>query len=518
LKILIIDDEKLSREGLLHNIDWDSLRINEVILAEDGQKGITLAQQHCPEIILSDIRMPHMNGIQMAEKIHEILPDTCIIFISGYSDKEYLKAAIKLKAIRYVEKPIEQKEIEDALREAVQQIEIAKHSRHAELSHQREQSSQLALTIIQKEGLDASKEILTLTRSLNLTIKENTYFTTCLVEFQTPISTLSSQALGTLLQEVSQMLAKLELSEIYAYKNDRYLILHIYGMKKPSDAILEKCCTYLQTHLSAFCNFFIAMGKTVCGIRQVYQSYISAAILLQSSFFREYNEILTDNEQKTDSQLLKDQILPFSMALSEKNIQKARQIIDGLFADLRNCQTLLQGQVKDIYYQYFMQIQNYLTTNQIWTTEQNQATESIWESISRCPTLKELHTMLCHKLEMLSESLENATLESSLVFQIKSFICKNYSIDSLSVKDIGEHVYLSPSYVCTLFKNETGVTLNQYLTEYRIEMAKQLLCDKQYKIADISSKVGYSDSSYFGKAFKKSIGLSPTEYREKMMK
>lgn len=79
-------------------------------------------------------------------------------------------------------------------------------------------------------------------------------------------------------------------------------------------------------------------------------------------------------------------------------------------------------------------------------------------------------------------------------------------------------MFLSSSYLCTLFKNETGLTLNQYLTDFRIEKAKKLLTDPRYKIAEISAKVGYSDGNYFGKTFKKMVGVSPSEYREQKIK
>lgn len=92
---------------------------------------------------------------------------------------------------------------------------------------------------------------------------------------------------------------------------------------------------------------------------------------------------------------------------------------------------------------------------------------------------------------------------------IKDYISRNYMNDTLSVKDISSHVYLSASYVCTFFKSETGQTLNQYLTEYRMEKAKQLLSDPRYKISEISSKVGYTDGNYFGKSFKKYSGFLP---------
>lgn len=107
--------------------------------------------------------------------------------------------------------------------------------------------------------------------------------------------------------------------------------------------------------------------------------------------------------------------------------------------------------------------------------------------------------------------------EHPTIFLIREYISRNYMNETLSVKNISEHVFLSASYVCTFFKNETGQTLNQYLTEYRMERAKQLLADPRYKITDISSRVGYSDGNYFGKSFKKYTGFTPSEYREKML-
>ena len=108
-------------------------------------------------------------------------------------------------------------------------------------------------------------------------------------------------------------------------------------------------------------------------------------------------------------------------------------------------------------------------------------------------------------------------MENPTIAFIKDYISRNYSNEELSVREIGEHAFLSASYVCTYFKNETGQTLNQYLTAYRIEKAKQLLQDPRYQISDISARVGYSNGNYFSKSFKKLVGLSPSEYREKML-
>ena len=126
MKLLIVDDEKLTRDGLMNNIDWKSLGISAVVQADDSLHGYETALTFQPDIILSDVRMPRMSGIEMAEKLQLLNPALSIIFMSGYSDKEYLKAAIKLKAVSYVEKPIDLEEISDTVQEARAAVEAGR--------------------------------------------------------------------------------------------------------------------------------------------------------------------------------------------------------------------------------------------------------------------------------------------------------------------------------------------------------------------------------------------------------
>ena len=126
MKLLIVDDEKLTRDGLMSNIDWKSLGIDAIAQADDGLHGYEAALAFQPDIILSDVRMPRMSGIEMAEKLQLVNPALSIIFMSGYSDKEYLKAAIKLKAVSYVEKPIDLEELSETVLEAKASVEAVR--------------------------------------------------------------------------------------------------------------------------------------------------------------------------------------------------------------------------------------------------------------------------------------------------------------------------------------------------------------------------------------------------------
>lgn len=117
--LLLVDDEFHVRKKLLHKIDWEALGIDTLLEAEDGESGYETAKRRKIDILISDIRMPRMDGIEMAGKIRELYPDCVILFLSGYSDKEYLRSAISLHALSYIDKPVSPEQVVSAVREAV---------------------------------------------------------------------------------------------------------------------------------------------------------------------------------------------------------------------------------------------------------------------------------------------------------------------------------------------------------------------------------------------------------------
>ena len=126
IKLLIVDDESFTRQGILETIPWKDLSIYDVKEAFDGENALEILKEFEPDILLTDVRMPRLNGIELSFKTRELYPNCSIIFMSGYSDKEYLKSAIHLKAISYVEKPIDLYELEEALKSAVSEVQKSK--------------------------------------------------------------------------------------------------------------------------------------------------------------------------------------------------------------------------------------------------------------------------------------------------------------------------------------------------------------------------------------------------------
>lgn len=517
MKLLIVDDEKLTREGIRDNLDLEGLGITQVFLEDDGIHGLNTAVNQGVDIVLTDVRMPRMNGVQMAEKLLEKCPSTVIIFMSAYSDKEYLKAAIKLKAVSYVEKPLDMEELAAAIREAVENCRALSANQAAALAHENEQRGHLVLLLMEpgrvsQESLDA------LIKKLDLPITPSTCFASIIIDCLTPLSELPEDAMNQLRDDLNAYLASLSLAQIYLIRADRYITIFLYSAARPKEESVYLCAQFISRVMGEFCRFFISLGSVVSGTERAYISYKEAEEHLKNSFFHEYGSILTRSETNEAFRPPADVIMDFTVAVSERQEDRALNTAEQLYTSIRPSEMLLPSQVKDIYYRYFTKLDEAALGSYIslWQKE-GLNSESIWDGVMSCTTLKELHDLLCAKVQLYFVRLRQDSERNPAVFQIKEYIHKNYASPSLSVPDVSEYVHLSSSYVCTIFKNETGQTLNQYLTDYRIKMSKQFLSDPRYKIADISSKVGYSDGNYYSKTFKKLVGLSPSEYREKML-
>lgn len=522
MKLLIADDELLTREGLASSIDWESLGIHQIFQADDGIRALHIAKLQEPDIILSDIRMPRMNGIEMVEKLTEILPDTSIIFMSGYSDKEYLKAAIKLKAIDYVEKPLNPEEVRTTVLEAISRRRKVLRSRQNEDLLSLEKASNLAL-LLTKPYKDNREKIEALTRELSFDLTPESTFVTYIVKLRTeePISVLMKEVS----EKLNDFLKNYHMGSIYIRMHSVYHVFHLIGGGfSPSATALSTIGMFFKEQFAPLGLYVMSQGDVVRGITRAYHSYTSAVVALQGSFFFPSGTLLTTEDVSSFTFTAdaaagtKNDIGVFADALAEKDLDRCMDFLDRLYQRYHRNYRLLPNQIKDAYYKLFNILND---CRQKWKLSTDStdvgSSESIIEYLENCFTYDELHETLVSRTRQLFQRLDSYVPEDNTIFMIKDYIAKNYSNDLLSIKEISEHVKLSASYVCTYFKAQTGQTLNQYLTEYRMERAMRLLEDARNQIADISAKVGYSNGNYFSKSFKKFTGLTPSKYREKML-
>ena len=553
IKLLLVDDERLTREGLRESLVRDIPEIDEVLEAGDGQEALDLAVAQAPEIILTDVRMPHMDGVTFASKIHALAPAASIIFMSGYSDKEYLQAAIRVRAVSYVEKPVSISEVEAAVREAMAYHEqINRSLRYTSLQH-REKEAQLSLLLAgADEGMNAAAPSMPAGGSaadhsadsaeggnagraqdvpLQVLISglqkeigfpsagRNVYTALLLKTF--PVFTGSGDPM---LLSVSGALDAasdaLPVDHILGLRRDFVLVVWLASRTGLTDYTLDEITRRLTAPLPRSHRFFLAVGPACRGAAKAPESCAGADALLSSAFYCDYNTILRPPAPQLSGQDIPEgQIRSFAEAADEHDTNKLLAIGEEIFEQLCRERCVRPSRVRDAYFKLYIALERgYAAEQGALVSRAGDAEElPIWDRIQSCRTFRELHGMLVRDIREAERNAASSAAESGPAALMADYIRRNYRQDTLSVRDISSCAGLSTAYACTVFKAKTGKTMNQYLTDYRIEKAKHLLEDPRIRISEISSQVGYLDGNYFGKSFKKVTGLTPSEYREKLL-
>ncbi|NLJ90224.1 MAG: response regulator [Clostridiales bacterium] len=523
MKLLIVDDEKLTREGLSGSINWKSLGIDHVYEADDGINGLNLVKKYKPDIILTDIRMPRMNGIELAQKAHEILPNSSLIFMSGYSDKEYLKAAIKLNAINYIEKPINPSEVRDTIKRAANTISQRQLLRQSEDLRRKEALTKIVLELNYLNTESRIQKLLDDLKELGYSINPSSFFNTFIIrmiEADELLNSLNLISIETYIDAYLKNRFANNIRHIIGIKQGEFIIVHLFYDLRTSSSFITKVLEDLSRDLTSIGNFFICLGKRVTGISNLYKSYNTAVITLQNAFFHDINSLIVykENDNKNNISVLPDALIEqFEFHLKNKDENGTFALLDELYYNLRGNLNFISYTAKDFYYRMFLKLEEIEKLFHIRTSQVVGDKHPVLDTVMTCQTLTKLHSLLEDSVRDLINKSKEVAQDSIQVTYIKEYINQNYMNNNLSIKSISDFIKLSPSYICTIFKNETNQTLNQYITMFRIDKAKQLLVDPRNKISDISEQVGYTDSNYFSKSFKKIVGLSPTEFREQNM-
>lgn len=526
IKIIVADDETITRKGLLKHIPWIDLGVDVVKEARDGFEALEIAKQLKPDILISDIRMPSMNGIELATSLRDILPDCKIIFLSGYTDKEYLKSAIHLKVISYVEKPIDKNKIIEAIKAAVSMCieEESKKAKEAKVS----KSITESMSFIKQKivtGLITNKcDIKSIQNDIDVAGIQIGLSEQCsVVIFRIdPVEDYSNADISLLNTEFFKVIENnlKSIINITAFKDDRHIV-SIISRNKTMESISVSCM--LENIKSDFirlfgnaANIFIAVGKDAYGYAEIYESYQTAVTALQKLFFKGYNNIVYHQEKTLEVFTFNENLeKAFLDYLDEQNKEEAVLFLENLCKDIRRCDSTLVNHVKNLFYKLSLLLLNEAEKRGIKNDSVDEQENYLWNLISGFKTIDEIRDYIIDKTLFYVTRVKEMEAVNRNIFEVKIYIQKSYYIQSLTTQKIAESVYLTPTYLCTLFKKETGKTINEYITDIRIEKSKELLSDRTVKLYEIAKKVGYNDTNYYSKTFRKLVGMTPSEFRAK---
>ena len=511
IKVLIADDERFTRQGILDMVDWDKLNVSEVKEAYDGINALEILKDFEPNILLTDVRMPRLNGIDLAFKARELYPNCMILFMSGYSDKEYLKSAIELKAINYVEKPIEIEELEENLNNAI--LEFVKNTTiHNSIEHT------IANEISSIDNSEAVNSIISsyFSKDFNDKLVDGQYVSVLIKIYKI----IPNKHL--FIDKIREIIHDCGLEGFVSMQNEKDIVLQIFFSKNiksiHNSNVFQSFFATLDEYIKNYSHFYIFVGSIVANMQDMHKSYASASSLDTLSFFKDYNSVIYFEEvpHKTCATIDPNAYSAFKRNLNNEDKQAVLSDINNITSEfMLNCGTDI-NEIKNVYNKLLLHIFNFCHSRNI--NLNNSVNENTsFNTILQFNNIFEIKHYMLEIIKDVFLCLKEKNIYNEPALNIIKYINEHYNSYDLSLEDISKNTFLTPAYICVIFKDFTGKTVNKYITEYRIMQAKELLKDSNIKMNDIALKVGYRDGNYFAKIFKKETGYSPSEYRRKFL-
>jgi two-component system, response regulator YesN len=526
IKVIIVDDEKNICLLIKKTINWESLGYVVIGEANDGLTAFNMIREQKPDLVVCDIRLPIMNGIELIETIRKQRVDIEFIFVSGYNDVEYLKGAITYNAFEYILKPIDIQSFTQILIKAAEKIK-GKYIIRDKLDYLRLNMLMQSLNKILQNNAFISIE--TLNEEFGTSFKP-TYF--CIVIFK-----LDSKVLP-LPHAVEYEFQKLINGFRAYYSGDFYEIavleregnlqctLLINTENNDSEFVKKKLTQFLDKYLSMNDSFFsqtltIGLGDMVNDITEIKKSYDSAMASIKSRVVYGVNRIIDFKDTYTDSEHAANILSPrenqklttlfdvFDAKHAAVEISKLFNTNAPEYIDNPLIYHMISYEIIEIMFNSFLK-KDIKLKNNIYYNKSN-----FMAKIDNCFSYEQMETLIVNIFNRFVKeyAIMRQKNGEKVIGEIKVYVANNYRED-ITLHDVARHVGLTPSYISSLFRMKTGENFSQYLINYRIEMSKDLLKDVQYKIADIAAMSGYKDPKHFTRTFKKIVGVNPTDYRK----
>ncbi len=494
MNLLVVDDEYMSRESLYEFFCQSEFNFDVVMKAKDGQQGMEIIKTYQPDILITDIVMPQKTGIELAEAVKSKYPDCEIIFLSGYSDKEYFKSAITLKAVRYIEKPISITELISAVKLSIALVREKEQTKTKIKSVDDYQFIQQIIhgnindSLIKQYGTHRMGSFILFYESQNKNnqiVKVNNY--------KNYFESTTTQCYGARLTD------------------NKYLVLVLYNDTKIVSILkdiidkLEFSKPTARLLLSYYGDAF--KGKDI---------YKKMAALESTIFFKGYQSLIIDPINNYEiSGLFQTVEQKLDKAIDENDIFNLKLLARTLYNLAKEGSLGNKAMpIIDFYYRLFLKI-NKSKNSQIDTLLSQLNVDYFWEFISSIETLDELDKHFTRTIIDYCEFIEEKQSYSRKIIKAKEFIKQHFTDFNLTVVEVARAVEVTPEYLSQIFKRETTQTLNQYISYNRIELAKKLLIETELPFSSIAKKVGIHDASYLAKKFKNTVGVTPSDYRSK---
>jgi len=532
IRAVIVDDDMTTLYGLQRSVPWGEFGIELVGVAMNGQEGLDLIELHRPDLILTDVHMPVMNGIQMLEAMRARGHTAVAVILSGYEDFKVAQAALKLQVFNYMSKPATLAEIGEVLRGAVEQIRSRRSSEQEERElrelldiHLPETRKQLFKGLLEP-GFCETAFFKKVSRRLKLDFARQ-YFAVVMLEYavtreRTDYKTSDlpkfTYGVKNIVEEMNRTRPGVQLADMQA----RVIVLLVsVPAEVRKEFVLSRVKQTARDYADNIRSFlklqvWAAVGKPVDSVQQIPVSYREAGLLLADKDAMGDAWLLSEDELQGRGNRAMRRPLDHYQKIVEAVVQgqvewipeRIRELTELLLeqgapgiSTLRDMAIDLMGMLAISLYESGVQM------------ETIHPGLYVYKDIERMTSLRDFEAWLTEMTVPVAEVMSNRGTHKhrKTVDFIKRYVQQHYAED-LTLDVIADKVYLTRNYLSQIFKQVTGDNYNQYLTQVRMEKAKELMTSGKYKLYEVALLVGYKNNAYFSQQFKRYWGCNPSEF------
>lgn len=527
-KLLIADDEAWIRERIVNTIDWSKVGAKVIGEACDGKEALEKVESLIPDIIITDIRMPCISGLEFIQELKQRGLNTEIIIISGYSDFDYAQKAVKFGVRDYLLKPVDDEELLRVVGKSIENLRKMKQVNTVlkDLEKKLAKNKPVLKERFYFELINGYINESTVESNLEyFEIQNNEKNYICfLVQLDQDVDAgkdayLIQMGIKNVMQEFSSLLGD---SQVISLQYGETVSVISSDMQKSE---LEKQVEIMAHRVKNVVfklfqkSVTIGIGSALKDIMKISASFFESRHALMYKSYLGNNSIYTiqnNNQVLRDTSKHRYSIDQITNAVNNVKCSEAFRLLDKLIKDVE-ANAIRPIDLKVMYVDIvFSIIKSSFEYNNI-----NQGIPmfdiEFFNQINEIYNIDDFTCFLKEKIKLLIDYLDKSRHGSKrkVVQMALEFIKENYN-KQITLTHIAEFVLLNPSYFCKIFKSEMGISFTKYLMNYRMEKAVELMEDPTLKIYEIAEQVGYNDVQYFTKIFKSVKGVAPTQYRDKV--
>ena len=531
-KVLLVDDEENVISVILKKINWEELGFSVIGYAHNGIKALEMAEEEQPDVVMTDIKMPYMDGLELSRRLKNEFPNVKILLFSGFDEFEYAKEAVHLEVEEYVLKPIDSDELKSVFLRIKDNLD--REDRERKNLEKLEEYYLNSLPLLQMnfyttliEGSVKKDYLEKFMEDYRVDFKGPFYACAMIHASKHHIPEGMNPVLLNLYIEsaLKEKMPANYRAKIFTYLGDIVMLVE-FAKEEDSSAFtdnMNRFCKVTSHTLNAVVT--AGIGKIFPSLLKMNESYngareaVSYRVIYGTNRAINISEVVPKEESNnplkvSDESSLNNLFKKILMSSEEDIVESSNAYVDGTLSkikDIKNYKIAIMELVSNIY--------RFAANNHIETKHLMADDLDLYKELPEMDFAAFREWLASFSVSMHRDVLESrSTTTRSFVSQAIDYMKNHYSEEELSLDEVSSEMGVSSSYFSSVFKKETGQSFVSYLTDYRMERALFLLMEQQEKTYVIANMVGYSDPNYFSYVFKKKYGMSPSKYKQNMTK